>query len=148
MKYKIIDIEENKDYIEEASLWFSQKWKVSQNAYRDSMIDSLTHDVPSWLIVCDEDKIIAGLGVIENDFHPRVDLTPNVCAVYVEEAYRKQNIAGEMLNYIVNKMKMKNIDTLYLVTNHNSFYERYGWEYMCDVVCDGEDYNSRIYVHK
>ena len=52
--------------------------------------------VPQWYVVVQGDKIIAGLGVIENDFHDRKDLSPNVCAVYVEEAYRCRGIAGEM----------------------------------------------------
>jgi len=50
--------------------------------------------VPQWYVVVQGDKIIAGLGVIENDFHDRKDLSPNVCAVYVEEAYRCRGIAG------------------------------------------------------
>lgn len=33
-------------------------------------------------------------GSIENDFHDRKDLTPNICAVYTEEAYRGRGIAG------------------------------------------------------
>lgn len=148
MKYKIIEIDNHLEYIEQASKWFSEKWKVPREAYQQSMKEASLNDIPSWLIVLDEDKIIAGLGVIENDFHPKVDFAPNVCAVYVEEAYRKQGIAGEMLNYIVNKMKKKNIDILYLITNHENFYERYGWEYIDDVMCDGEEYLSRIYMHK
>lgn len=30
----------------------------------------------------DGDKIAGGMGVIENDFHDRKDLAPNVCAVW------------------------------------------------------------------
>lgn len=33
-------------------------------------------------------------GSIANDFHDRKDLTPNICAVYTEEAYRGRGIAG------------------------------------------------------
>jgi hypothetical protein len=32
----------------------------------------------------DGGEIIGGLGVIENGFHDRKDLTPNACAVYTE----------------------------------------------------------------
>ena len=39
------------------------------------------------------------------------------------------------------------IDTLYLVTDHVSFYERYGWEFLCMVQGDGEEEQSRMYVH-
>ena len=31
------------------------------------------------------ERFIAGAGVVDNDFHDRVDLTPNVCALFVEK---------------------------------------------------------------
>ena len=56
--------------------------------------------VPQWYIVMDEENVIAGLGVIENDFHDRKDLAPNVRAVYVEPEHRCKGIAGEMLDVV------------------------------------------------
>lgn len=38
------------------------------------------------------EKIVAGMGLIENDFHDKKDLSPNVCAVYTEEEHRCQGI--------------------------------------------------------
>ena len=70
--------------------------------------------------------MVGGLGVIENDFHSRSDLAPNVCALYVEEVYRRRGIAGELLQWACSDMGRFGIDTLYLVTEHTSFYERYG----------------------
>ena len=43
-------------------------------------------------------------------------------------------------------MKEKGIDTLYLLTDPTSFYERYGWEFYCFIENDGE--TSRVYIHK
>ena len=71
-----------------------------------------------------------------NDFHGRKDLTPNVCALYVEPELRCRGIAGQLLAHICKDMAAKGIGTLYLVTEHTSFYERYGWEYLCMVQGD------------
>ena len=65
--------------------------------------------------------------MIANDFHDRKDLTPNVCALYVEPELRCRGIAGQLLAHICKDMAAKGIGTLYLVTEHTSFYERYGW---------------------
>ena len=118
-------------------------------------------DVPLWGITAlmtdsekDRSKILAfariaaGIGVIENDFHDRPDLTPNVCAVYVEEAHRCRGIAGQMLQFVCADMKNMGIDTLYLVTDHTSFYERYGWEFLCMVQDSAEGTPIRMYVHR
>ncbi|MBQ6843851.1 MAG: GNAT family N-acetyltransferase [Agathobacter sp.] len=145
--YEII-IKENPQMLEEAATWFHQKWGIPREAYVESMQESLEKEaVPNWYVVMDGEKIVAGLGVIENDFHDRKDLTPNVCAVYVEEDYRKQGIAGEMLAFVCEDMKKKGIDVLYLLTDHTGFYERYGWEFFCMAQGDGEEEMARMYIH-
>lgn len=149
-KYEIIKIQEHEELKERAADWFHAKWHIPKEAYLESMEECLinTSAVPQWYIVMKNDEIIGGLGVIENDFHDRKDLTPNVCAVYVEEDYRRQGIAGDMLNFICEEFAAKGIDTLYLVTDHTSFYERYGWEFLCMVQGDGEEEMTRMYIHK
>ena len=149
-QYEMIDLRQAPDRISEAAAWFSQKWSVPEQAYIDSMEASLQPGavVPRWYIVCEKEKIIAGIGIIENDFHDRKDLTPNVCAVYVEPDYRNRGIAGEMLDRVCEDMKAAGIESLYLLTDHDSFYERYGWEFFCMVQGDGEEEMSRMYIHK
>ena len=129
--------------------WFHEKWGIPLEAYLESMDECLDEKaaVPQWYVAVEGDKIIGGLGVIENDFHDRKDLTPNVCAVYVEVEYRCQGIAGKLLNFVCEDMKNKGINTLYLVTNHTGFYERYGWKFLCMVQGDGEEEMTRMYVH-
>lgn len=148
-KYQITKIREHEELAEAAAEWFHQKWGIPKEAYAESIEECLrnTSAVPQWYVVRKENTIIAGIGVIENDFHDRKDLTPNVCAVYVEEAYRGQGIAGEMLHFVCEEFSQKGIHTLYLLTDHDSFYERYGWEFLCMVQGDGEEEMSRMYVH-
>lgn len=133
-----------------AADWFHEKWGVPLEAYLESIDECLACKtaVPQWYVVLHQDAIIAGIGVIENDFHDRKDLAPNVCAVYVEEAYRCQKIAGKMLKFVCDDMRQRGIGTLYLVTDHTSFYERYGWKFFCMVQGEGEQELSRLYIHE
>ena len=71
-----------------------------------------------------------------------------MCAVYVEPEYRKLGIAGRLLQFVCDEFAEKGIDTLYLVTDHTSFYERYGWEFLCMVQGDDEPEMTRMYVKK
>lgn len=150
MDYTILCLRDRPEMLEAAAAWFHAKWGIPAEAYRDSMRQCLAGDgpVPQWYMALAGDQIAGGLGVIENDFHDRKDLTPNVCAVYVEEAYRCQGIAGELLRHVSADMAVLGIDTLYLVTDHTSFYERYGWEFLCMVQGDGEPDMARMYVHR
>ena len=132
-----------------AAKWFSSKWRVPIEAYLECMDAYLNYETEyGWYLCLDGDKIVAGMGVIDNDFHDRKDLTPNVCAVFTEEAYRCQGIAGHLLDMVVEDMRSKGISPIYLFTDHTSFYERYGWEFYCLAQGDGEDEPSRLYIHR
>ena len=150
MNCTIVCLNDEPARLQQAAKWFHEKWGIPLEAYLESMEDSLRENavVPRWYMAMDGERIIGGLGIIENDFHDRKDLTPNVCAVYTEEAFRDQGIAGKLLNNICDDMKKNGIDTLYLVTDHTGFYERYGWEFYCMVQGDGEEEMTRMYIHK
>ncbi len=133
----------------QAAAWFHEKWGVPTEAYLECMDAYLLGDTEyGWYLCLDQGQIIGGLGVIENDFHDRKDLSPNVCAVFTEEAYRGQGIAGRLLDMVVADMRAKDITPLYLVTDHIGFYERYGWDSLCMVQGDNEPAPSRMYIHR
>ena len=144
-----ITLRERPELMSDAAEWFSSKWRVPTEAYLECMNAYLSNETEyGWYLCLDEDRIVGGLGVIENDFHDRKDLTPNVCAVYTEKEYRCQGIAGNLLNMVVKDMKSKGVSPIYLLTDHTGFYERYNWEFLCMVQGDGEEEMSRMYVHR
>ena len=149
MTYEFITLREKPQIAETAAAWFSSKWRAPKEAYMECMSAYLggNTELGWYLCLCDE-QIVGGLGVIENDFHNRKDLTPNVCAVYTEEEHRCRGIAGKLLNMAVEELKSKGISPVYLLTDHDSFYERYSWEFFCMVQGDGEDEMSRMYIHR
>ncbi len=146
-QYNYITLRERPEITDAAAQWFHEKWGVDKGAYLECMQAYLGGSTENgWYICLDGDKIIAGLGIIENDFHERKDLSPNVCAVYTESEYRKKGIAGKLLNMAVEDMRSKGITPLYLVTDHTGFYERYGWEFLC-MVQGSDPEPTRMYVH-
>ena len=147
-EYRYITLMEKPEIKEEAAAWFHSKWGVPKGAYLECMNAYLNNETNyGWYFCLCDDKIVAGMGVIENDFHDRKDLAPNVCAVYTEEDYRCKGIAGNLLNMVVKDMKDKGISPIYLITDHIGFYERYGWEFLCMVQGDDEPEMTRMYIH-
>lgn len=148
-RYRYMTLRENPELKDVAAEWFHSKWGVPKEAYLECMeayLDQRTEY--GWYLCLDEDKIIGGMGVIENDFHDRKDLSPNICAVYTEESYRCQGIAGHLLDMVVDDLKKKGIMPVYLVSDHVGFYEKYGWEFLCMVQGDDELEMTRMYIHK
>ena len=146
--YQIISLRQKVDLKEKAAEWFHNKWNVSKEAYLTCMSNYIRgYTEYGWYLCLYNDQIIGGLGVIENDFHDRKDLTPNICAVYVEQEHRCKGIAGKLLNMAVEDLRQKNISPVYLITNNKNFYERYGWEFLTMVHDEGEPTVSRMYIH-
>lgn len=126
LDYKVLALRDIPDHMDACAAWFHGKWRIPLEAYRQSMEACIRGEapVPQWYVAMSGGVIIAGLGVIHNDFHNRKDLTPNLCALYVEEAYRGRGIAGCMLRFACGDMATQGIDRLYLLTDHRAFYER------------------------
>ena len=131
-----------------AAQWFHSKWHVPVEAYLECMDAYLNGETElGWYLCLDGESIVGGMGVIENDFHDRPDLTPNICAVYTEESHRCQGIAGNLLNMVVEDLRTGGISPVYLLTDHTGFYERYGWEFHCLAQGDGEPEPARMSIH-
>ena len=147
--YTYITLRQRQQLKKRAAEWFHSKWGIPQEAYLEYMESYLNNETEyGWYLCLDGNRIIGGLGVIENDFHDRKDLTPNICAVYTEEVYRCKGIAWHLLTMVVEDLKSKGVTPVYLVTDHTGFYERYGWEFLCMVQGDDEPDMARMYIHK
>ena len=132
-----------------AAQWFHSKWHVPVEAYLECMDAYLNGETEyGWYLCLDGGQIVGGMGVIENDFHDRPDLTPNICAVYTEESHRRRGIAGNLLNMVVEDLRSKGVSPVYLLTDHIGFYERYGWEFHTLAQGDGEEQPARMYIHR
>ncbi len=147
--FSYITLREKPQLKDSATEWFHDHWGVPKEAYLECMDAYLRGETEyGWYLCLDDDSIVGGLGVIENDFHDRKDLKPNVCAVWTDEEYRGRGIAGKLLDLVVEDMRSKGITPLYLVSDHVGFYERYGWEFLCMAQGDDEPEMTRVYVHK
>ncbi len=148
-EYSIITLREKPELKQSAAEWFCNIWKIPKKAYLECMEAYLNKETEyGWYLCINDGKIIAGLGVIENDFHNEKNLKPNICAVYTEKEYRNNGIAGKLLNYAVEDCRAKGISPVYLVTDHIGFYEKYGWEFLCMVQESNETTMTRMYIHK
>ncbi len=146
--FALIRVDEHPELAEAAAKWYSEKWDIPVDAYRESISQSLAGRgvFPRWYLVLDRGGgIAAGAGLIDNDFHDRPDLSPNVCAVYTEPPHRRRGLARALLGRIRADAAERGVERLYLVTDHTGFYERCGWRYLCDVRDDCGT-TSRMYT--
>jgi len=136
---EIISVQDRPRLTEKAARWFAGRWGVPLDAYLDSMAEAEANPagIPRWYLAVEGEQILGGCGIIANDFHDRPDLTPNLCALWVDEPWRCRGIAGELLAYAVSEAGRMGYEKLYLITDHTAFYERYGWHFLTMVREEG-----------
>ena len=88
-------------------------------------------------------------GIPAEDYLASMDGTQTGTAVpqwYVAvAAWRGRGIAGKLLERVCSDMRRRGCGALYLVTDHTSFYERYGWHFLCMVQEEDNDNLIRMY---
>ena len=66
-RYSFITLRERPELKGTAAVWFSGKWRVPEEAYLECMSQYLSRQTElGWYLCLDGDRIIGGLGVIEN----------------------------------------------------------------------------------
>jgi len=133
-EYKIIRMHDHPGGLDEAIAYYHSKWGRENNYVfiEDAIKNSNYEDLPQFFVLLKQGKIVGCCGLIINDFISRHDLTPWLCGVFVEESERKQGLAGKLLDFAVHEAKRVGYKTVYLSTDHTSFYERYNWKYIGD----------------
>ena len=71
---EILKLREHSELASEAAAWFHSKWDIPVEEYAGSIQECLTGKsiVPQWYVAVENQQIIGGIGVIENDFHNRM----------------------------------------------------------------------------
>lgn len=148
--FTVLPLREQPQLLQVAAQWFHSKWQIPCQAYVESMQACRTGTafLPQWYVILDASgTIIAGAGLIANDFHERKDLTPNVCALYVEKAWRGNGYARMLLDHIRREAGREGLSRLYLITDHTVFYEACGWEYV-SMIREDSGNSIRMYTAK
>ena len=81
------------------------------------------------MVLGEDDEIIGGCGLIQNDFVDRTDLFPYLCALFVEEKARGHALGAKLIENARIDGERLGFDKLYLCTDHTAYYEKYGWKY-------------------
>ena len=146
----MVEIKEYFD-IENQAYWLEQiktsDWGAGQFLYKllkENELKKLCGEQTRVLMLVEEDKLVAFGTLAEKDDIQPTDLTPWVGFVYTFPEYRGHKYAGELLAYAEKLAAEDGMEYVYISTNHEGLYEKYGYAFyqmMKDI--GGED--SRVY---
>ena len=78
------------------------------------------------LILLDKDSLVGFISLFPNDGEEEKDLTPWYATMYVKKEYRNQGCSKILHNAILSEAKNRGFTTLYLKTDLNNYYEKFG----------------------
>lgn len=130
---KIIDIKNNDKFLDEYIKLCSLEWGTPKN---DSEMKA--YIVNKRKKILEEDKVISILGLVDNntligfislfkydgDYHR--DLTPWYATMYVKKEYRNKGYSKLLNNAILNEARKKGYNKVYLKTELENYYEKFG----------------------
>lgn len=127
-------IRENPEYLERGINYFTSKWGIDRKIYADCITHSIKTDnpLPRWYLMLKNGEIIGSYGLIANDFISRQDLYPWLCALFIEKDERGRQLGVKLLEHGRTQALKLGFGKLYLCTNHNGYYEKYGWKHIAN----------------
>lgn len=128
---KVISVKTHPEYIDKITNYFILRWASddSKNVYIDCIKNATRNDsLPNWYLLLNDEEIVGGAGLISNDFISRMDLTPWLCALYIEEKYRGNNYGELLINKIKEDTLKIGYEYLYLCSDHVGYYEHFNFK--------------------
>ena len=94
----------------------------------------------------DEEKICGFCTVAKKDCIPDLEYFPYIGYVFVGEEHRGNRVSQKLLDYAMEYLKGVGFEKVYLVSDHENFYEKYGFLEIGKVMAPwGAE--EKIYMH-
>ena len=131
----IVNLADDMKYIEEVATWLWDEWSKDLGAKLEDVIYSTKHSmckdrVPQVYIAKFNDELVGTFSIWQNDLSSRQDLTPWLSVLYIKNEYRGQGIGTLLQEKCIQVVKDLGYESLYLITDHENYYERIGWEFL------------------
>lgn len=134
---KICYLKDNIKYIEEFVLICHEEWGTPWEKGEEK--DKLNKKVEKeklrlekfpTLILLDDDNLVGFVSLFENDLDEKNYLTPWYATLYIKEEYRGRHLSKMLNDAIIKEAKKLNYKKIYLKTELENFYEKYGFKFL------------------
>jgi len=146
--YTIVNVQDYKNGLTEAVNYFYSKWGRTENY--PFYLDAISHSsepgkpLPRFYLLLKDEKVVGCYALLTNDLVSRQDLFPWLGCLFIEESDRGQQLGNMLMQHGIAEAGKLGFKTLYLTTDHDGYYEKYGWQRIEDCY-DFWGNSSRIY---
>ena len=137
---KIYNIKDKQEYLKEVAILTQNEWgksnltkqeyEVKINKKIEKIKKFFDNKYYCKLILLKEDELIGFISIFPTDGDERKDLTPWYATMYVKDKFRGKGYSKILNKAILKEAKNRKIKRLYLKTDLENYYEKFGAIYM------------------
>lgn len=128
---EVVNVKEYSGGIDKAVDYIHGVWGSEQNYpfYRDAIYHSslVGKALPRFFLLLNHGEIIGCSALITNDFISRHDLYPWMACLFVDERERGKEYGKLLMKHAEQEARRAGFAAIYLTTDHDGYYEKYGW---------------------
>lgn len=131
---KVYNLKDKLEYLDEVAMleydeWASNKEEnkmVRLEKKKQKICELFSHKSFCKLILINNNKLIGFISLFPSDCEEEKDLTPWYATMYVKKEYRNQGYSKILNDAILKEAKKRGFKTIYLKTNLENYYEKFG----------------------
>ena len=137
---KIYNIKDKQEYLKEVAILTQNEWgksnltkqeyEVKINKKIEKIKKFFDNKYYCKLILLKEDELIGFISIFPTDGDERKDLSPWYATMYVKDKFRGKGYSKILNKAILEEAKKRKIKRLYLKTDLENYYEKFGAIYM------------------
>lgn len=135
---EIVNLEDRLEFLDEVISLEHDCWASNKNYMRKErikekkqrVIDSFSDKAFCKLLLIDNNELLGFISLFPKDAKEEPDLSPWFATIYVKSNYRGKGYSKLLANAIINKARNRGFKTLYLKTELDNYYEKYGAKYI------------------
>lgn len=131
---EIYNLQNKIEYLDEVARLEYEEWADNKEENKKERIEKKKIKISDMfkdnsfckLILLDKDILVGFISLFPNDGEEEKDLTPWYATMYVKKEYRNQGCSKILHSAILSEAKNRGFTTLYLKTDLNNYYEKFG----------------------
>lgn len=135
---KIYNLEERLEFLKEVAILEYDEWAFDKENSREERISNKINKIKKMfgqkdfckLILIEGDTLIGFVSIFPNDSKEEPNLGPWYATMYVKKEYRGKGYSRILNDAILLEAKNRGFDLLYLKTNLDNYYEKFGAKFI------------------
>ena len=135
---EVYNLKEKVEYLDEVATLEYEEWATNKEENKVERIEKKKIKITNMfednsfckLILLDKDILVGFISLFPYDGDEEKELSPWYATMYVKKEYRNKGYSKILHNAILTEAKNRGFKTIYLKTDLNNYYEKFGAVFM------------------